>query len=207
MCVTPLFIYLFIYLFVYLFIYLFIYYLSSHLCWMKLRQSYMYLFNTTSDKERNSNECLQQHCGPLRRKLARKSCLRLFCLESFLFCRLSCSQSWIICSLLDYRTCDEPLRTSAWEITWWWFTKSTKNNGNKTYTCLEGSGGGGEIHILLTAILEGIPISLVMCTGIHISLWHRDIWYPRAHITISGEFTSSWAATPLKHITGKHIYL
>ena len=43
---------------------------------MKLRQPY--LFKTTSDKERNDNECLHRHCGPQRRKLPRKSYLRFF---------------------------------------------------------------------------------------------------------------------------------
>ena len=48
-------------------------------CWMKFCQSY--LFNATSDiwiiitldKERSENECLHQHCGPRRSKLARDS--------------------------------------------------------------------------------------------------------------------------------------
>ena len=48
-------------------------------CWMKFCQSY--LFNATSDiwiiitldKERSENDCLHQHCGPRRSKLARDS--------------------------------------------------------------------------------------------------------------------------------------
>ena len=52
-------------------------------CWMKFFQSYL-------DKERNENECLHQHCGPGRSPNSPgppETALRLFCLESFLFCR------------------------------------------------------------------------------------------------------------------------
>ena len=53
---------------------------------------------------------------------------------------------------------------------------------------------GGDTHI--TSDMNGDTHITSDMTGIHTSLWHRDMWYPHTHITISGEFTSSWAAMP-----------
>ena len=95
---------------------------------------------------------------PTKKWTRQKQLLRLFCLESLLFCH------YVVHNLESFVV---PLTM---------IRKIHQNNRNKTETCLEGWGvedthftGGhiGGIHISLGICVRG-------CTSIHSSLWHRE---------------------------------
>ena len=100
-------------------------------------------------KERKEKKYLHQHCGPQGIKLI---FLRLFCLGSFPFCRYVAYnlESSFVVPLLMIRK-----------------IQKKKKNRNKTDTRLE-ERGLGDTHITSD-----------MCTGIHISLWHRQSHFLR----------------------------
>ena len=107
----------------------------------------------TLDKERSENECLHQHCGPRRSKLAR---------DSF---AIILSRIVVLLSI----ACDCVARNvESFVVPLTMIRKIHKNNRNKTDTCLEGWGGRGyTFH--WQPYWRDTHITRDMCTGIHIS--------------------------------------
>ena len=99
-------------------------------CWMKFCQSY--LFNATSDiwiiitldKERSENECLHQHCGPRRSKLARDS-------FAIILSRIVALLSIVLLIIVNH----------LWSL-WRWFPKFTKTTEIKPTLVWRGGGRG-----------------------------------------------------------------
>ena len=140
-------------------------------CWMKFFQSY--LFTATCDiwimimldKERSENECLHQHCGPRRSKLARDS-------FAIILSRIVALLSDCVARNLE-----------SFVVPLTMIRKIHKNNRNKTDTCWEGW-GVGDTHFTGSHI-GGIHISLGICVRGY--TYHGD-----THITVTPSLLKRW---------------
>ena len=94
---------------------------------------------------------------PTKKWTRQKQLLRLFCLESLLFCH------YVVHNLESFVV---PLTM---------IRKIHQNNRNKTETCLEGwTWGSGGYTFHWRPYWRDTHITGDMCTGIHSSLWHRE---------------------------------